>query len=188
MHRETLRRLATPLTPSDVASLRAGDRVHLSGILLTARDAAHQRLVALIDAGRPLPIDLTGQVLYYTGPTPPRPGNVIGSAGPTTSGRMDGYAPKLMALGLKGMIGKGTRSVAVRRAVQVHGCVYFGAVGGAGAVLSRHIRSAEVVAYPELGTEAVRRLEVEDFPVTVIDDVAGGSLYEAGRRRYARTD
>ena len=178
--------LTTPLSASDVADLRAGDRVRLSGVLFTARDAAHQRLAALIAAGRPLPIDMAGQVLYYVGPTPPGPGRIIGSAGPTTSGRMDRYAPALMALGLRGMIGKGVRSTAVRRAIRTHGCVYFGAVGGAGAILSKHIRNAEVVAYPELGTEAIRRLGVENFPVVVVNDTLGGDLYETGRQSYAR--
>lgn len=188
MRSPAVRALTTPLSAPDVTDLRAGDRVRLSGVLSTARDAAHQRLAALIAAGRPLPIAIAGQVLYYTGPTPPRPGRIIGSAGPTTSGRMDRYAPTLMALGLRGMIGKGVRSAAVRRAMQTHGCVYFGAVGGAGAILSKHIRNAEVVAYPELGTEAIRRLEVADFPVVVVNDTVGGDLYEAGRQSYARVE
>ena len=186
MRSPAVRSLTTPLSASDVADLRAGDRVRLSGVLFTARDAAHQRLATLITAGRPLPIDMAGQVLYYVGPTPPGPGRIIGSAGPTTSGRMDRYAPALMALGLRGMIGKGVRSAVVRRAIRTHGCVYFGAVGGAGAILSKHIRNAEVVAYPELGTEAIRRLEVENFPVVIVNDTLGGDLYETGRRSYAR--
>ena len=183
-----IRLLTPPLAATDVEGLRAGDRVRFSGVLLTARDAAHQRLVARIDAGQPLPIDLHGQVLYYVGPTPPRPGMVIGAAGPTTGGRMDAYASKLMALGLKGMIGKGSRSRAVREAMRQHTCVYFGAAGGAGALLSKHIRSAEVVAYADLGTEAVRRLIVEDFPGIVINDVYGNDLYEDGRSQYARPE
>lgn len=187
MRSPAVRALTTPLASSDVTDLRAGDRVRLSGVLFTARDAAHQRLADLIAAGHPLPIDIAGQVLYYVGPTPPRPGRIIGSAGPTTSGRMDRYAPALMALGLKGMIGKGVRSAVVRRAMQTHGCVYFGAVGGAGAILSKHIHNAEIVAYPELGTEAIRRLEVADFPVVVVNDTLGGDLYETGRQSYART-
>ena len=186
MATQEIRLLTPPLAATDITSLRAGDRVRFSGVLLTARDAAHQRLVACIDTGQSLPIDLHGQVLYYVGPTPPRPGMVIGAAGPTTGGRMDTYASKLMALGLKGMIGKGSRSRAVREAMQQHGCVYFGAVGGAGALLSTYIRSAEVVAYADLGTEAVRRLVVEDFPGIVINDVYGNDLYEDGRRTYAR--
>jgi len=183
-----MRILTPPLADTDIANLRAGDRVRFSGVLLTARDAAHKRLVARIDAGQPLPIDLHGQVLYYVGPTPPRPGMVIGAAGPTTGGRMDVYASKLMALGLKGMIGKGSRSRAVRKAMQQHICVYFGAVGGAGALLSKYIRCAEVVAYADLGTEAVRRLVVEDFPGIVINDVYGNDLYEDGYRNYTGTE
>ncbi len=183
-----IRLLTPPLDDMDMASLRAGERVRFSGVLLTARDVAHQRLVARIDAGQPLPIDLRGQVLYYVGPTPPRPGMASGSAGPTTGGRMDTYAPKLMAHGLKGMIGKGGRSRAVRAAMQQHSCVYFGAVGGAGALLSKYIRSAEVLAYEDLGTEAIRRLVVEDFPSIVINDVYGNDVYEDGRRKYARAD
>ena len=179
--------LTTPLSSAEVTPLQAGDRVRLSGVLLTARDAAHKRLVDLINTGQPLPIDVRGQVMYYVGPTPPRPGMVIGAAGPTTGGRMDTYAPQLMALGLKGMIGKGGRSGPVREAMQEHTCVYFGAVGGAGAVLSKYIRSAEIVAYEDLGTEAIRRLVVEDFPVVVINDVHGNDLYEEGRKQYARS-
>ncbi|MBI3798220.1 MAG: Fe-S-containing hydro-lyase [Deltaproteobacteria bacterium] len=183
---EEIRQLTTPLADADLVSLRAGDRVRLSGVLLTGRDAAHQRLIALLDAGQSLPIDVRGQVIYYVGPSPPRPGMVIGSAGPTTGGRMDSYAPKLMALGLKGMIGKGARSLPVREAMQKHKCVYFGAVGGAGALLSKYIKSAEIIAYEDLGTEAIRRLVVEDFPVIVIDDTHGNDLYEEGRKQYAQ--
>jgi fumarate hydratase subunit beta len=182
-----IRHLTTPLSGDIVANLHAGDRVRLSGELLTARDAAHQRLVALLDAGQPLPIDVRGQVIYYTGPSPPRPGMIIGSAGPTTGGRMDTYAPKLMALGLRGMIGKGARSRAVRDAMQRYQCVYFGAVGGAGAVLSQYIKSAEIIVYEDLGTEAIRRLVVEDFPLVVLNDVYGADLYEEGRKQYERT-
>lgn len=183
---DEIRRLTTPLSDADVENLRAGDRVRLSGVLLTGRDAAHKRLIDLLDAGQPLPVDVQGQIIYYVGPTPPRPGMVIGSAGPTTGGRMDSYAPKLMALGLKGMIGKGNRSLPVREAMKQHKCVYFGAVGGAGALLSKHIKSAEILAYEDLGTEAIRRLVVEDFPVIVIDDVHGNDLYEEGRKQYER--
>ena len=178
--------LTTPLADTDIEDLHVGDRVRFSGVLLTARDAAHKRLVELIDADRSLPIDLHGQVLYYVGPTPPRPGTVIGSAGPTTGGRMDAYAPRLMALGIKGMIGKGGRSHVVREAMQQHKCVYFGAVGGAGALLSKFIQSSEILAYEDLGTEAIRRLVVEDFPGIVINDVHGNDLYEDGRTQYAR--
>jgi fumarate hydratase subunit beta len=181
-----IRHLMTPLSEDIVASLHSGDRIRLSGELLTARDAAHQRLVALLDAGQPLPVDVRGQVIYYTGPSPPRPGMIIGSAGPTTGRRMDTYAPKLMALGLRGMIGKGARALAVRDAMQRYQCVYFGAVGGAGAVLSRYIKSAEILAYEDLGAEAIRRLVVEDFPLIVVNDLYGGDLYEEGRKQYAK--
>jgi fumarate hydratase subunit beta len=180
-------RLTTPLSDADVVRLKAGNRVWLTGTLLTGRDAAHKRLCDLLDEGKPLPIDLTGQVIYYVGPTPPRPGMVIGSAGPTTGGRMDKYAPRLMALGLKGMIGKGHRSQAVRDAMCRYRCVYFGAVGGAGALLSKFIKAAEVVLYEDLGTEAIRRLVVEDFPVIVVDDAHGHDLYEDGMKQYARS-
>ena len=179
-------RLTTPLSDADVTPLRAGDRVRLFGTLFTARDAAHKRLIELLDSGKPLPIDVRGQIIYYVGPTPPPPGMVIGSAGPTTGGRMDRYAPRLMALGLKGMIGKGHRSHPVREAMRQHKAVYFGAVGGAGALLSKYIKAAEIVAYEDLGTEAIRRLAVEDFPVIVVDDTHGNDLYEEGMRQYAR--
>jgi fumarate hydratase subunit beta len=179
-------RLTTPLTDEDVVRLKAGDRVRLHGTLLTGRDAAHKRLSDLLDQGKPLPIDLRGQIIYYVGPTPPPPGKIIGSAGPTTAGRMDSYAPRLMALGLKGMIGKGHRSPPTREAMQRYRAVYFGAVGGAGALLSRFITAAEVVAYEDLGTEAIRRLAVEDFPVIVVDDAHGRDLYEEGMAQYAR--
>jgi fumarate hydratase subunit beta len=182
-----IRHLTTPLSEVVVASLHIGDRIRLSGELLTARDAAHQRLVELLDAGQPLPVDVHDQVIYYTGPSPPRPGMIIGSAGPTTGGRMDTHAPKLMALGLRGMIGKGARSLAVREAMQQYRCVYFGAVGGAGAVLSQYIKSAEVIAYADLGTEAIRRFVVADFPLIVLNDVYGGDLYEEGQKQYVRT-
>jgi fumarate hydratase subunit beta len=177
-------RLTTPLTPRDVASLRAGDRVLLSGTIYTARDAAHARLVALLEKGAPLPFPLEGQVIYYVGPTPPRPGQPIGSAGPTTSGRMDPYTPALLAAGLRGMIGKGSRSVEVREEMVRRGAVYFAATGGAGALLAQRVKSAEVVAWEDLGPEAVRRLAVEDFPLIVIDDVHGNDLYQEGAARY----
>jgi fumarate hydratase subunit beta len=178
--------LTTPLSDDDVVRLKAGDRVRLFGLLLTGRDAAHKRLIEALDVGQPLPVDVRGQIIYYVGPTPPPPGMVIGSAGPTTGGRMDRYAPQLMALGLKGMIGKGHRSQPVRDAMREHKCVYFGAVGGAGALLSRFITAAEVVAYADLGTEAIRRLTVEDFPVIVVNDTHGNDLYEEGMKQYAR--
>ncbi|MHB1001546.1 MAG: Fe-S-containing hydro-lyase [Armatimonadota bacterium] len=180
-------RITTPLTDSDIEKLHAGDRVLLSGVIYTGRDAAHKRLYELLDAGRQLPVDLRGQVIYYVGPSPAKPGQVIGSAGPTTSGRMDAYAPVLIAHGLKGMIGKGIRSQAVIDAMKQHKAVYFGATGGAAALLSRKIKSCEVVAYKDLGTEAIHRLEVEDFPVIVINDMYGGDLYSEGVKAYSRT-
>lgn len=178
--------ITTPLTDEVVESLHAGDRLLISGIMYTARDAAHKRLVELIDKAEPLPIDIKGQVIYYVGPTPPKPGEVIGSAGPTTSGRMDVYSPKLTALGLKGMVGKGSRSEVVKEALRRDKAVYMAATGGAGALLAERIVSAKVVAYEDLGAEAIRELEVEDFPVVVINDIYGGDLYIEGRRKYER--
>jgi len=180
------RRITTPLTDEVVESLHAGDRLLITGSILTGRDAAHKRLVELVDNGRPLPIDIRGQIIYFVGPTPPKPGEVIGSAGPTTSGRMDAYSPKLLDLGLKGMIGKGVRNEAVRESLKRNKAVYLGATGGAGALLAQRIRSATVVAYEDLGPEAIRRLEVEDFPVVVINDMYGGDLYAEGRRQFER--
>jgi len=177
-------RLKTPLTDEDVEKLKAGDIVYLTGTIYTARDAAHKRLVDLIEKGEPLPFDLKGAVIYYVGPTPPKPGEPIGSAGPTTSYRMDSYAPILIKHGQKGMIGKGKRNEDVKEACKKYKAVYFGAVGGAGALLSQRIKSAEVIAYPELGPEAVRKLEVEDFPVVVVNDCYGNDLYEQGRKEW----
>lgn len=179
-------RLTTPLDDEDVEKLHIGDKVLLSGVLFTGRDAAHKRLFELIMEDKELPIDLKGQVIYYVGPTPAKPGKPIGSAGPTTSYRMDLYSPKLIELGLKGMIGKGNRSKDVVDAMRKHKAVYFGATGGAGALLAKRITRAEVVAYADLGPEAIRRLEVEDFPVTVINDTEGNDLYMEGIRRYSR--
>jgi fumarate hydratase subunit beta len=176
--------LSTPLSRWNVESLHAGDRVFLSGVIYTARDAAHARLATLLAEGKPLPFAPEGQVIYYVGPTPARPGQPIGSAGPTTSGRMDPYTPALLAAGIRGMIGKGSRSAAVREAIVRHKAVYFGATGGAGALLARRIRSAEVVAWEDLGPEAVRRLVVEEFPLVVINDVYGNDLYEEGAAAY----
>ncbi len=175
-----------PLSDADVESLTAGDRVRITGTLYTARDAAHGRLLPLIEGGEPLPIDVRGQIIYYTGPSPARPGHVVGSVGPTTGGRMDRFTPRLLSLGLKGTIGKGHRGEAVKEALREHKAVYFGAIGGAGAVLSRYVKKLEVVAYEDLGTEAIRRLEVEDFPVIVINDCHGGDLYQDGMKEYAR--
>ena len=179
-------RLSPPLTDEVVERLRAGDRVLITGTVYTARDAAHARLVDLIRRGEPLPFDLQGQIIYFVGPTPAPPGRPIGSAGPTTSYRMDPYSPLLVAHGLKAMIGKGKRSAEVREALKRHKAVYLGAVGGAGALLSKRIVAAEIVAYEDLGPEAIRRLEVRDFPAVVVNDAHGGDLYEEGRRRYER--
>jgi fumarate hydratase subunit beta len=175
-----------PLSAADVEFLEAGDRVRITGVLYTARDAAHGRLLALIEAGQPLPIDVRGQIIYYTGPSPARPGHVVGSVGPTTAGRMDKFTPKLLSLGLKGTIGKGARSPSVKDALREHKAVYFGAIGGAGAVLAAFVKKLEVVAYEDLGTEAIRRLEVEAFPAIVINDCHGGDLYQDGMKQYAR--
>lgn len=176
--------MRTPLSDEDLARLRIGDRVLLSGVIYTGRDAAHKRLFELLQAGKPLPVDLRGQVIYYVGPAPARPGQVIGSASPTTAGRMDAYAPALIEHGLKGMIGKGRRSPEVIEAMKKHKAVYFGATGGAAALLARCIRKAEVVAYEDLGPEAIHCLEIEDFPLIVINDVHGADLYEDGVRNY----
>jgi fumarate hydratase subunit beta len=180
------KRITTPLDDEVVAGLRAGDQVLLTGVVYTARDAAHKRLVALIEEGKPLPFELAGQVVYYVGPTPAKPGEPIGAAGPTTAGRMDPYAPVLMERGLKGMIGKGARSKAVRDAMIKHRAVYFAAVGGAGALASKRIKSAEIIAYEDLGPEALRKLYVEDLPLFVVNDVYGGDLYEEGVARYRK--
>ena len=178
--------VTTPLGDEDVASLKAGDRVRIFGVLYTARDAAHGRLLPLIEQGQPLPFDVRGQIIYYTGPSPARPGDVVGSIGPTTASRMDRFTPALLRLGLKGTIGKGYRGAAVKDALREHRAVYFGAIGGAGAVLSRHVKTLEVIAYEDLGTEAIRRLEVEGFPAIVINDCHGGDLYQDGQKAYAR--
>lgn len=170
-------RVETPLRTEDVEALRAGDSVLLSGVVYTARDAAHARLAKLIEEGKPLPIDLAGQVIYYVGPTPAPPGRVIGSAGPTTAGRMDSFTPALLAAGLKGMIGKGLRSQEVIDAIVKHKAVYFAATGGAAALLAKRIVSCEVVAYEDLGCEAIHRLEVQDLPLVVINDCVGGDFY-----------
>ncbi|MDI6893101.1 MAG: Fe-S-containing hydro-lyase [Bacillota bacterium] len=180
----SLKQVTTPLTDEAVAELRAGDRVLISGYIYAARDAAHKRLYELLQKGEELPFDIEGAVVYYVGPTPPKPGQVIGSAGPTTSGRMDPYTPALIRVGLKGMIGKGLRSQAVKDAMKEHGAVYFAAVGGAGALIAKSIVESEVVAYEDLGAEAIRRLRVENFPVVVVNDRYGGDLYEEGRARY----
>ncbi|MCL0088543.1 Fe-S-containing hydro-lyase [Dehalococcoidia bacterium] len=179
-------RIRLPLHAEVIEKLRAGDQVRINGIIYSARDAAHKRLVEALDRGEDLPFDIEGQTIYYMGPSPPRPGRVIGSAGPTTSGRMDAYAPRLMEVGLKGMIGKGSRSQEVKDAMRSYKAVYFAAIGGAGALIAKSIKKAEVVAYDDLGAEALRRLEVEDFPATVINDIYGGDLYQEGKARWGR--
>ena len=176
--------ITTPLTREKVKTLKAGDSCLISGEIYTARDAAHKRLCELMEAGKPLPIDLTDSIIYFVGPTPAKPGQAIGSAGPTTSYRMDAYSPLLIAQGQTGMIGKGKRGPEVIAAMKQHGAVYFGAIGGCGALLSRCIKKAEVVAYDDLGAEAIRRLEVEDFPAIVIIDSLGNNLYQSGREEY----
>ena len=177
-------RINLPLSETQVRALKAGDIVSLWGVIYSARDAAHKRLVELLDKGEPLPFDVAGQTIYYMGPSPARPGKVIGAAGPTTSYRMDPYAPRLIASGLRGMVGKGERGAEVVAAMKKFGAVYFAATGGAGALIAKSIKNAEVVAFPELGPEAIRRLSVEDFPVIVAQDAAGGNLYQEGVAKY----
>lgn len=173
-----------PLSAEDASSLHAGDYVYLTGTIYTARDAAHKRMYEALGAGETLPLSMENNVIYYMGPSPAREGRAIGSAGPTTASRMDKYAPTLLDLGLKGMIGKGKRSAAVKEAIVRNGAVYFAAVGGAGALLSRSITSSEVIAYDDLGTEAIRRLEVKDFPCIVVIDAEGNDLYETAVKQY----
>jgi len=182
-----MRMIKTPLSREDARALRCGEDVLLTGTIYTARDAAHARLIETIKQGETLPFELENAIVYYVGPTPPKPGRVIGSAGPTTSGRMDVYTPELIRLGLTGMIGKGTRTPEVVAAMQKYGAVYFGAVGGAGALLARCIKSAEIVAYEDLGAEAIRKLEVKDMPLTVIIDSEGNDLYIQGRADYLQS-
>ena len=176
--------ITAPMSREDARALRAGESCLLTGVIYTARDAAHKRLCDLVAEGKELPIELTDAVIYYVGPTPAKPGQAIGSAGPTTSYRMDAYSPTLIALGQTGMIGKGKRGPEVIEAMKKHGAVYFGATGGCGALLSKCIKKAEIVAYEDLGAEAIRRLEVEDFPAIVIIDSEGNNLYETGRADY----
>lgn len=174
-----IKKVTTPLTQEQVADLKAGDSVLITGVIYTGRDAAHKNLVNALKEGKELPVDLKDQVIYYVGPTPAKPGQVIGSCGPTTSGRMDAYAPTLIELGLKGMIGKGPRNEKVIEAMKEHGAVYLAAIGGAAAIIARSVKKADVVAYPELGPEAIYRLEVEDFPCIVAIDSEGNNLYES---------
>lgn len=178
--------LKTPVSDEDIMKLKIGDSVLISGIIFTGRDAAHKRLFDLASKGDALPIDIKGQIIYYVGPAPAKPGYAIGPAGPTTSYRMDPYAPLLMELGLKGMIGKGVRSKEVREAMQKHKAVYFSATGGAAALIAKNIKEVEIVAYEDLGPEAIRKLTVENFPVIVANDAHGGDLYEEGTKKYRR--
>lgn len=180
------KKIQLPLTVEDVEDLRSGDRVLLSGPMLTGRDAAHKRLVDLLDAGEPLPMDIEGETIYYVGPSPTKPGQIIGSCGPTTSYRMDPYSPQLIALGLRGMIGKGARGPEVVEAMKEHGAVYMTSVGGAAALIAKSVKSMEIVAYEDLGPEAIRRLVVEDFPVIVAQDAHGGNQYEDGVNQFSR--
>ena len=177
-------RITVPMSRQEARSLKAGDSCLLTGTIYTARDAAHKRLCEAIAQRKELPFDIRDACIYYVGPTPTKPGQAIGSAGPTTSYRMDAYSPSLIALGQTGMIGKGRRGPEVVDAMKEHGAVYFGAIGGCGALLSKCVRKSEVIAYDDLGAEAVRKIEVEDFPVTVIIDSLGNNLYEAGRAAY----
>jgi fumarate hydratase subunit beta len=179
-------RLKPPLSNEDVEKLKIGDRVVISGIIYTGRDAAHKRLFDLLKEGKDLPIDIKGQIIYYVGPTPAKPGQVFGSAGPTTSYRMDAYSPLLIEKGLKGMIGKGMRSDTVKEAMKKFKAVYFAATGGAGALLAKRVKRAEIVAYEDLGPEAIRRLEVEDLPVIVVNDIKGNDLYIEGEKKYRK--
>lgn len=178
--------VVSPFSEEAIASLRAGDQVSITGVFYAARDAAHKRLVEALARGERLPFDISGQSIYYVGPTPARPGQVIGSAGPTTSSRMDPYTPRLLEAGLRAAIGKGGRSAAVKQSLVSHKAIYLATIAGAGALLSQRIRRAELVAYGELGPEAILRLEVEDFPAIVINDVYGGDWFEIGKAQYAR--
>ncbi|MBE0664840.1 MAG: Fe-S-containing hydro-lyase [Chrysiogenales bacterium] len=180
------KKISTPLTDEVIAQLKAGDNVLINGTIYTGRDAAHKKLADLISGGAALPFDLRGQIIFYVGPTPARPGNPIGSAGPTTSYRMDAYAAKLHELGLKASIGKGSRNAEVKDSLKKFKAVYMAVTGGAAALVSKSIKKAEVVAYPELGPEAIQKLEVENFPAQVINDMYGGDIYEEGRRQYER--
>ena len=178
------RQIQAPLDPQEIRTLKAGDYVKITGTIYTARDAAHKRMKETLDRGEALPFSLENNVIYYMGPSPAREGRPIGSAGPTTASRMDKYAPGLLDLGLKGMIGKGKRTVQVKDAIVRNGAVYFAAIGGAGALLSKKILSSEVIAYDDLGAEAIRRLEVKDFPVIVVIDSEGNNLYETAIEQY----
>lgn len=181
-----IKRIVTPLEVGVIENLKAGEKVFLSGYIYTARDAAHKRFMDALENGKELPLDIKGQVIYYCGPSPAPPGRVIGACGPTTSSRMDAYSPKMISLGLKGMIGKGKRSNAVKDAIKTYKAVYFGATGGAGALLSKSVVSSEIIAYEELGPEAVVKLGVKDMPLFVINDIFGNDLYEKGAQQYRK--
>jgi fumarate hydratase subunit beta len=181
-----IKRITTPLTDDMIEKLKAGEKVFLSGYIYTARDSAHKRFIEALNKGENLPVEIKDQVIYYCGPSPAPPGKVIGACGPTTSSRMDAYAPTLISMGLKGMIGKGKRMQSVKDALKQYKSVYFGATGGAGALLSKCVLSSEIIAYDELGPEAVRKLEVKDLPLFVINDIYGNDLYDAGMQKYKR--
>ena len=180
------KKVSLPLTDEAIRDLKAGDNVLFTGVMYVGRDSAHKRMVEALDKGQDLPFDVRGQTIYFMGPSPAKPGQVIGAAGPTTSGRMDAYSPRLMAEGLKGMIGKGLRSQEVKETIKKHKAVYFAAIGGAGALISKAIRKSDTVAYEELGAEALLRLEVENFPAIVVNDAHGGDLYEEGKAKYSK--
>jgi fumarate hydratase subunit beta len=179
-------RIKTPLAEESIEKLKAGDQVFITGTLYSARDSAHKRLVDLLNHGKELPFDIRNSIIYYVGPSPAKPGEVIGSAGPTTSYRMDAYSPQLMAAGMKGMIGKGSRSDEVLAAIKKYKCVYFAAIGGAAALIAKSIRKSEVIAYEDLGPEAIRKMEVEDFQVIVVNDIYGNDIYKEGMKRYKK--
>ncbi len=182
------KKITTPLRDEIIESLKAGERVLITGYIYTARDAAHKRMVETLERREKLPIDLKGQIIYYVGPTPPKPGQVIGSAGPTTAVRMDKYVEPLLKEGLKGMIGKGYRTERVKELLKIYKAVYFAAIGGTAVLLREHIKSSELIAYEDLGTEAIRRLYVEDFPVIVANDIYGGDIFTEGQREYAKIE
>ena len=179
-----MQKIISPISDDVIENLRAGDQVLISGVIYVGRDAAHKRLIEALDRGDELPFDIKGQTIYYMGPSPTKPGHVIGSAGPTTSGRMDAYTPRLLSIGLKAMIGKGLRSDAVKEAIKEYKAVYFATVGGAAALIAKSITKSDIVAYEELGPEAILRLEVKDFPAVVINDMHGGDLYQEGKAKY----
>ena len=179
-------KITTPLSDEVINSLKSGDQVSINGILYTARDAAHKRLIDLLDRGDELPFDIKGQIIYYVGPAPAKPGAIIGSAGPTTSYRMDPYAPRLMEVGMKGMIGKGNRSQSVIDTMVKYKSIYFAAIGGAGALVARSIKKVEIIAYEDLGPEAIRKMEVEDFQAVVVNDIHGNDVYKEGMNKYKK--